>query len=101
MIIYNSRRYGTAMPRNQDYIAEYVKQAPGYLNIITPFSEMPSELLMPYSDYRGYGARPSLYSHTTFTRALHSSVFKPFTTNAELVFTSVKPQVKRIYVVCI
>jgi hypothetical protein len=45
----------TAMPTNQDYIAAYVREAPGYVNLITPFTEMQSELLMPYSDYRGYG----------------------------------------------
>jgi tetratricopeptide (TPR) repeat protein len=46
---------GGAMPRGQDYIAAYLKQAPGYANLITPFQEMPGELLMPYSAYKGYG----------------------------------------------
>ena len=46
---------GEAMPKGQDYIAAYLKQAPGYANLITPFSEMPCELLMPYQAYRGYG----------------------------------------------
>ena len=46
---------GEAMPKGKDYIAAYLKQAPGYANLITPFSEMPCELLMPYQAYRGYG----------------------------------------------
>ena len=51
---------GGAMPRGQDYIAAYLKQAPGYANLITPFQEMPGELLMPYSAYKGYGVpRPA------------------------------------------
>lgn len=45
----------TAMPSNQDYITAYVKQAPGHVNLISPFTEMPSELLIPYAEYRGYG----------------------------------------------
>lgn len=46
---------GEAMPKGKDYIAAYLKQAPGYANLITPFSEMPCELLMPYQAYKGYG----------------------------------------------
>ena len=49
-----------AMPAGRDYIAAYLEQAPGYANLITPFAEMPSELLMPYSAYKGYGVpRPA------------------------------------------
>ena len=44
------------MPRGQDYISAYLRQAPGYANLITPFQEMPSDLLMPYASFRGYGA---------------------------------------------
>ena len=33
---------GEAMPKGKDYIAAYLKQAPGYANLITPFSEMPA-----------------------------------------------------------
>ena len=44
-----------AMPAGRDYIAAYLEQAPGYANLITPFAEMPTELLMPYSAYKGYG----------------------------------------------
>ena len=48
-----------AMPAGRDYIAAYLEQAPGYANLITPFAEMPTELLMPYSA-RGYGVpRPA------------------------------------------
>lgn len=49
-----------AMPAGRDYIAAYLEQAPGYANLITPFAEMPTELLMPYSAYKGYGVpRPA------------------------------------------
>ena len=46
----------SSMPRGQDYISAYLRQAPGYANLITPFQEMPSDLLMPYASFRGYGA---------------------------------------------
>ena len=49
-----------AMPAGRDYIAAYLEQAPGYANLITPFAELPTELLMPYSAYKGYGVpRPA------------------------------------------
>ena len=49
-----------AMPAGRDYIAAYLEQAPGYANLITPFAQMPTELLMPYSAYKGYGVpRPA------------------------------------------
>jgi hypothetical protein len=48
------------MPAGRDYIAAYLEQAPGYANLITPFAQMPTELLMPYSAYKGYGVpRPA------------------------------------------
>jgi hypothetical protein len=46
----------SSMPRGQDYISAYLRQAPGYANLITPFQEMPSDLMMPYASFRGYGA---------------------------------------------
>lgn len=45
----------SAMPADQDYIDAYLRQAPGYADLFTPFHEMPPELLIPYADYRGYG----------------------------------------------
>ena len=51
---------GTALPLGKDYIKEYLDVAPSYANLITPFEEMPVELLMPYSTYKGYGVpRPA------------------------------------------
>ena len=37
------------------YIQDYMAQAPGIGNLISPFMDMPSELPIPYSAYRAYG----------------------------------------------
>jgi hypothetical protein len=65
-------RNGTsAMASGRDFIAAYLEQAPGSANLITPFAEMPPELFMPYSGFRGYGAARDAAEPNSVSRLAH------------------------------
>jgi len=47
---------GSTLPKGRDYIAEYLRQCPGYEESVQGYANIPQCILLPYSAYSGYGS---------------------------------------------